>query len=85
MGNITQMRKAKAKELIEFYFNSNLKFSLETAKESAKKNVDDMLSYYEDKKLDSAVDFWKGVKPEIANYEQQKTEVASENDYEIPS
>jgi gas vesicle protein len=71
MGNITQMRKAKAKELIEFYLNSNLKFSLETAKESAKKNVDDMLSYYEDKKLDSAVDFWKGIKPEIENYEQQ--------------
>lgn len=71
MGNITQMRKAKAKELIEFYFNSNLKSSLETAKESAKKNVDDMLSYYEDKKLDSAVDFWNGVKPEIENYEQQ--------------
>ena len=71
MGNITQMRKAKAKELIEFYFNSNLKSSLETAKESAKKNVDDMLSYYEYRKLDSAVDFWNGVKPEIENYEQQ--------------
>lgn len=71
MGNITQLRKAKAKELIEFYFKSNLKSSLETAKESAKKNVDDMLSYYEDKKLVSAVDFWKGVKPEIENYDKQ--------------
>ena len=30
-----------------------------------------MLSYYEDKKLLSAVDFWNGVKPEIENYEQR--------------
>ena len=73
MGNITQLRKAKAKELIEFYLNSNLKSSLETAKESAKKNVDDMISYYEDKKLVSAVDFWKGVKTEIENYDKQQT------------
>jgi citrate synthase len=71
MGNITQLRKAKAKELIEFYLNSNLKSSLETAKESAKKNVDDMISYYEDKNLVSAVDFWNGVKTEIENYDKQ--------------
>jgi len=71
MGNITQMRKAKAKELIEFYLKSNLKSSLETAKESAKKNVDDMLSYYEDIQLVSAVDFWQGIKSEIENYDKQ--------------
>jgi hypothetical protein len=71
MGNITQMRKAKAKELIEFYLNSNSKYTLEFAKEEAKKYCDDMVLYYEQTELIGAVSYWQGVKPEIENYEQQ--------------
>jgi hypothetical protein len=71
MGNLTAMKKAEARKLIEFYLNSNSKYTLEFAKEEAKKYCDDMVSYYEQTELISAVSYWQGVKPEIENYGKQ--------------